>query len=78
MIRKFPFDKIRNLNLLLLRFREPLNSQRMVGLGSPVGLHISSTVVWISAFMLGCGALLPGPNPAGISDEIEKKKLCIC
>ena len=45
----------------------------MVGLGSPVGLHVSSTVVWISAFMLGCGALLPDPNPAGISDERKEE-----
>ena len=73
LIRKFPFDKIRNL-LLLLRLKEPLNSQRMVGLGSPFGLHVSSTLVWISAFVLGCGTLLPGPNPAGISDGIERKE----
>ena len=46
----------------------------MVGLGSPVGLHVSSTLVWISAFVLGCGTMLPGPNPAGISDGIERKE----
>ena len=46
----------------------------MVGLGSPVGRHVSSTLVWTSTFVLGCGTLLPGPNPAGISEEIESKE----
>ena len=46
----------------------------MVGLGSPVGLQVSSTLVWMSAFVLGCGTLLPGPNPAGISDGKERKE----
>lgn len=44
----------------------------MVGLGSPGGLHVNSTLVWISAFVLGI--FLPGPNPAGISDGMERKE----
>ena len=55
-------------------FKAPLNSQRMVGFGSPVGLHVSSTLVRMSAFVFGCGTLLPGPNPAGISEGIERKE----
>jgi len=65
LILKFPLERMRCLP-------DPFtciapDSQRMAGFGSPVGLHVSSTVVWMSAFMLDCGGLLPGPKPAGIS-----------
>ena len=70
VILKFPFDEIRNLPLLC-RYAAP-NRQRTTGLGSPVGLHIISTLECMRALWVSCGALLPRPKPAGIANLVER------
>ena len=72
LILKFPLDRMRCLPESCTSIGP--NRHLTVGFGSPVGLQISSTLVWTRACRLDCGALLPVPNPAGISAWARTRK----